>query len=101
MTAARMAAGPDIRPKPASAPGIGQDAPHRRAALAQAADQLEALIGGDAARDDQQNAPALQQVGLLFAAASMPPQSRQRERRRSLQNRQPYRSRAVFLGKPI
>ena len=31
----------------------------RRAALAQPADQLEALVGGDAAADDEQNALAL------------------------------------------
>ena len=37
------------------------DAAHRRAALAQPADQLEALIGGDAAGDDQENAPVLKQ----------------------------------------
>ena len=39
--------------------GAGQDAAHRRAALAQPADQLEALVGRDAARDDQQNPLAL------------------------------------------
>src|SRR3954470_15928947 len=41
----------------------GHHAAHRRALVAQPADQLKALIGGDATRDDQQNAPAFQQFG--------------------------------------
>ena len=32
------------------------DRPHLRAALAQAADEVEALVGGDAARDDEKDA---------------------------------------------
>ena len=38
----------------------GQHATHRRAALLEAADEVEALIGGDAAGDDQENAAAMQ-----------------------------------------
>ena len=51
----------------------GHDAAHRGAALAQPADQVEALIGGDPAGDDQQNAPALKQVGppILSAEVNM------------------------------
>ena len=41
----------------------GHDAANRGAALAQPADQIEALIGGDPAGNDQQNAPVLKQVG--------------------------------------
>ncbi len=37
--------------------GVGQDGAHRRAALAQAADQVERFIGGDAAGNDQQHPP--------------------------------------------
>src|SRR5271170_1235974 len=40
----------------------GHDRAHRRTALAQSADQIEALIGRDPARDDQQDAPVVQQV---------------------------------------
>src|SRR5271155_1652720 len=40
----------------------GHDRAHRRTALAQPADQIEALIGRDPARDDQQDAPVVQQV---------------------------------------
>ena len=36
----------------------GHHRAHGDAALAQAADQLEALVGGDAAADDQHDAPA-------------------------------------------
>ncbi len=39
--------------------GACQDRAHRRAPLLQAAHELEALIGGDAAADDQQDALAL------------------------------------------
>jgi len=41
---------------------LGHDNADRAALLAQPADQLEALIGRDAARDDQQNPPVLQQL---------------------------------------
>src|SRR5215831_7558912 len=41
----------------------GHYAAHRRAALTQPADQIEALIGGDPAGNDQQNAPVPKQVG--------------------------------------
>ena len=37
---------------------LGHDRTHGDAALAQAADQLEALVGGDAAADDEHDAPA-------------------------------------------
>ena len=37
---------------------VGHDGAHRGAALAQPADQVERLVGGDAAADDQQNALA-------------------------------------------
>src|SRR4051794_11688798 len=58
----------------------GHDAAHRRALVAQPADQLEALIGGDAARDDQQNAPALQHVTSPFPLPqNMLPQSAESE----------------------
>src|SRR5271154_2196757 len=40
----------------------GHDRAHRRTALAQSADQIEALIGRDPARNDQQDAPVVQQV---------------------------------------
>src|SRR6185437_740872 len=39
---------------------LGQDAAHDGAALAQPPDELEALIGSDAARDDQEETPAVQ-----------------------------------------
>ena len=38
----------------------GQDAAHARAALLEAPDEIERLISGNAARDDQQDAPAVQ-----------------------------------------
>ena len=38
--------------------GGGEDATHLRAAILQAADQIERFIGGDAAADDEQDAPA-------------------------------------------
>ena len=38
--------------------GLGEDAAHARAAILQAADEIERLIGGDAAADDEQNARA-------------------------------------------
>ena len=47
-----------------SAPPLGQDRAHGGAALLQAAHQLEALIGGDAAADDQQDALALHLITL-------------------------------------
>ncbi len=37
-------------------PGAGQDGAKGKPALAPAPDQLERLVGGDAAADDQQNA---------------------------------------------
>ena len=42
-----------------SAPPRGHDRAHRRAPLLQAADEIEALIGGDAAADDEQDALVL------------------------------------------
>ena len=38
--------------------GFGQDAAHMRAALAQPTDQVERLVGGDAAADDENDALA-------------------------------------------
>ena len=42
-----------------SAPPRGQNRAHARAPLLQAAHEIEALIGGDAAADDEQDALAL------------------------------------------
>ncbi len=47
-----------------------QDRAHARAPLLQAAHQFEALIGGDAAADDQEDALALHVVSLILAACS-------------------------------
>jgi hypothetical protein len=44
---------------------LRHDDAHHCATLAQAADQIEAFIGGDAARDDQQNPPALERQAYL------------------------------------
>jgi hypothetical protein len=46
--------------------GAGQHDPEREAAVAAAPDQLQALVGGDAAADDEQDALA------LHGAASLP-----------------------------
>ena len=45
--------------------GPGHHGAHGDAALAQATDQIEALVGGDAAADDQNDAPC----GYCFACA--------------------------------
>ncbi len=51
--------------------GCGRhDDADRGAALAQAADEVEPLIGGDAARDHQQDAPAFEHFGLLCHAVA-------------------------------
>ena len=43
----------------------GQDAAHRRPALAQPADEVKALIGRDATGNDQKNAPSLEHRGTV------------------------------------
>ncbi len=48
--------------------GLGEDGARARAPLAQAADQLEGLIGGDAAADDEQDAFVLKHAAPLNAA---------------------------------
>ena len=53
-----------------SAPPRVRIARTRRAPLLQAAHQFEALIGGDAAADDQEDALALHVVSLILAACS-------------------------------
>ena len=50
---------------------LGHDGAHYGAPLAQAADQIEALIGGDAARNDQQDAPAVQHRVIRFCPAAI------------------------------
>src|SRR6516164_2203428 len=47
----------------------GHDAAYRRAPLAQPSDQLEALIGGDPAGNDQQYAPVLKQIDPPWPSA--------------------------------
>lgn len=47
---------------------LGHDRAHARAALAQPADQIQALIGRDAARDDEEDAFAAESHGLLPVA---------------------------------
>ena len=42
----------------------GHHHPHRAAALAQAADEVERFIGGDASPDDEEDAPAADRTGL-------------------------------------
>ena len=53
-----------------SAPPLGEDRAHGGAPLLQAAHQLEALIGGDAAADDQQDALALHCSSLRSSCAA-------------------------------
>src|SRR5690606_10522194 len=48
-------------------PGGGQDHPHRHVRLTHQPDQLERLVGGDAAADDQQDSAFSGQGALLTA----------------------------------
>src|SRR5690349_14538555 len=65
------------------------DAANRGAALAQPADQIEALIGGNPAGNNQQNAPVLKQVGppILSAEVNMLPPGSKGESYRYRPNR--------------
>src|SRR5438477_10611941 len=49
----------------------GHDAANRGAALAQPADQVETLIGGNPAGNDQQNAPVLKHGGSPILSAEV------------------------------
>ena len=51
---------------------FGQDRAHGRAPLLQAAHELEALIGGDAAADDQEDALAVACLSLVVMPGFMP-----------------------------
>ena len=57
---------------------LGQDAAHAGAALAQAADQVERLVGGDAAADDEKDALAREHRVILTACARLARRQRQR-----------------------
>src|SRR5467141_3173624 len=71
----------------------GHDAAHRRTPLAQSTDQLEALIGGDPAGNDEYYAPVLKQIDspLPSAGASMlPPEEEGEGDRYHLHCDEPY-----------
>ncbi len=81
--------------------GGGHGDAHRRAAFAQAADQVERLVGRDAAADDQQDAGARECLcghasGLRGAAADGPP----RPRRCAVQHRARINSCAMAKLRP-
>jgi len=73
----------------------GHDAAHRGTPLAQPADQLEALIGGDPAGNNQQYAPVVKQLDSPQRSAGvsmLPPEDKGESDRNQRRRDEPYRN---------